>query len=373
MRVLVAPNSFKGSATSIEIADYLIENLKLCLQKVGPRDITFTNHPIADGGDGSLEVMKQLGFEACQTFVNGPLGGLVKAEFGIRGETAFIEIAEACGMKKLNGKKRDSLAASTFGAGELIRAALDKGVRKLILGIGGTATTDAGSGALSALGVRLLDAKENVLPLGGGNLINLARIDLAGLDSRLGEVEIVIACDVENSILGDFGSARVFAPQKGANDSEISLLEASLEKFVEIAGSEFAESPGSGAAGGFGYAALTFLGASLVSGVDLILSESNFYSGMKRADVVITGEGKFDLQSIHGKAPYRVLGIGKELGKPVLLVTGSLAMSRAEMKNLGFYETFALTDYVPIDEAISNPKVALEKMTQDLISTLNTL
>ena len=347
MKIVIAPDSFKGSASSPEIAEWI----EIGIHSVIP-DCETVKVAIGDGGEGSLDAILSAGFSAHTYEVTGPLGNPVTAMIAIKGKTAFIEMAQASGLSQLPGGEKDALHASSFGTGQLIRAALDHGVRKIILAIGGTATTDAGAGALQALGAKLTDASGEEIARGGGPLLDCAKIDIDALDSRLSNVSFILASDVQNPLLGATGAAHIFAPQKGATASDVAALEKSLSHFAELAGNHYATQAGAGAAGGFGFMAYTFLKAEAKSGIDLILDLIDFDSKIAGADFIITGEGRFDSQSIQGKAPWGILQRAEKLSIPTYLICGDADTHHGSR----FAEIFTLTSIESdIDKCISNP------------------
>ena len=352
MRIVLAPNSFKGSASAIQVANWLAHGIN----KKDP-SIEVVQAPIADGGDGSLEVLESAGFAAKSITATDALGAKIEARIGIRDDSAFIESALIIGLQPLNGKKLEPLRASSFGLGEAINQAIELGCRKIILGLGGSATTDGGAGALAAMGVRFLDSSGKELALGGGSLIDLAKIETDQLLKRIKDIEFVAVSDVTNPLLGDAGSAKVFAPQKGASADEVALLEAGLTNLVTITKSNNAIANGAGAAGGLGFMALEFLGATLVDGTTWILQETDFTRKIAGADLIITGEGRYDAQSASTKAPANVARLAKERGVPVALVCGEIILAPN-----GFAASYQLKDQGGIDEVIRNPQVFLEAL-----------
>lgn len=347
MKIVIAPDSFKGSASSSDIARW-IENGIL---SVIP-DCETVKIAIGDGGEGSLNAVLRAGFTAHEVEVLGPVGNPVTAQIAIKGDTAFIEMAQASGLSQLPGGKKSALDATSFGTGQLILAALDQGVKKIILAIGGTATTDAGAGALQALGAKLLGASGDEIALGGAALIHCARIDTSNLDSRLAGTSFILACDVTNPLLGENGAARIYSPQKGATPDQVENLEESLTHFASLVGAQFATAPGAGAAGGFGFMAYAFLKAEAASGIDLILDLVEFDSQIKGADFIITGEGRFDSQSVQGKAPWGILQRGSKQSIPTYLVCGDTDTHQAS----GFAGIYTLTSIESdIDKCINNP------------------
>lgn len=348
MKIVIASDSFKGSATSQEIAHWVEDGIHSVIPNCETVKIA-----IGDGGEGSLAAVLNAGFTPYQCEVVGPLGNLVIAEFGIKEKTAFIEMAQASGLSQLRGGEKSALLATSFGTGQLIRAALDKGVQQIILAIGGTATTDAGAGALQALGAQLLDTSGHEITQGGAALINCVKIDISTLDPRLTSVSFTLACDVTNPLLGPLGAARTFAPQKGATPNEVEQLEKSLTHFASLVGGGAASLPGAGAAGGFGFMAFAFLRAEMQSGIDLILNLVDFDSKLIGADYIITGEGRFDSQSMHGKAPWGILQRAERISIPTFLICGDAD----NQQNSRFQEIFTLTSLESnIELCIKNPK-----------------
>jgi glycerate 2-kinase len=287
--------------------------------------------PVADGGDGTVDAAVAAGYERVTTTVAGPTGEPVEASFAVSGDTAVVEMADASGLRRLPSGRPAPLTATTYGTGELIRAALDRGVRRVVLGVGGSATTDGGAGMARALGVRFLDAEGRDLPEGGAALRRLHTIDMTGLDPRLRDVEIVVASDVDNPLTGDRGAAAVYGPQKGAGPADVEELDQALGQLASVVtqqlGVDVAGLAGAGAAGGTGFGAVAFLGASIVSGIDLLLDLAHFPTAVRDARVVITGEGSLDRQSLAGKAPWGVAQAAARAGVPVVALVGRSALA----------------------------------------------
>lgn len=347
MKIVIAPDSFKGSASSSDIATWIESGIHSVIP-----DCETIKIAIGDGGEGSLDAVLHAGFTAHSVEVSGPLGNPITAHIAIKGDTAFIEMAQASGLSQLPGGKKDALNATSFGTGQLILAALDKGATKIILAIGGTATTDAGAGALQALGVKLLDATDAEIAPGGAALINCVSIDTSALDPRLANVSFTLASDVTNPLLGPNGAAHVFSPQKGASPEQVEVLESSLSHFASLVGGPYATEPGAGAAGGFGFMAYAFLKAAARSGIDLILDLVSFDSKIAGADAIITGEGRFDSQSVQGKAPWGILQRAAKLSIPTYLVCGDADTHHAS----GYAGIHTLTSIEPdINKCIANP------------------
>lgn len=342
-RVLIAADKFKGSLTAVEVAAHVEAGLRTVVPA-----LTVESLPVADGGDGTVDAAVAAGFERRTVRVTGPLGEPVEAAYALREGTAVVEMAEASGLRHLPPGVFAPLAATTYGTGELLRAALDAGARTIVLGVGGSATTDGGAGMLSALGARLLDGDGAPIAPGGGPLAALATADLSGLDPRLIETEIVLASDVDNPLLGPKGAAAVYGPQKGASPGDVAALDAALMRYAEVLGaSAEAEAPGAGAAGGVGFGALVGLGAAFRPGIEVLLDVLGFADALARADLVITGEGSLDEQTLHGKAPVGVAHAARARGLDVVAVCGRLALPPAALGSAGILRVYALTEIEP--------------------------
>ncbi|MEY9815361.1 glycerate kinase [Streptomyces albogriseolus] len=341
-RVLVAADKFKGSLTAVEVAERVIAGLR----RVRP-DLRAEALPVADGGDGTVAAAVAAGFERHEVRVSGPLGDEVTAAYALRDGTAVVEMAEASGLQRLPEGVFAPLTASTYGSGELLRAALDAGARSIVFGVGGSATTDGGAGMLAALGARFLTASGEPVRPGGAALAELATADLSGLDPRLRSVEFVLASDVDNPLTGPKGAAAVYGPQKGASPEDVERLDAALAHLVKVLdASALAASPGAGAAGGIGFAAL-LVGARFRPGIEVMLDVLGFASALERADLVITGEGSLDEQTLHGKAPAGVAAAARAAGKDVVAVCGRLALAPEVLGRAGIRRAYALTDLEP--------------------------
>ncbi|SED90609.1 glycerate kinase [Streptomyces misionensis] len=347
-RVLVAADKFKGSLTAVQVA----ERVTAGLRRVVP-DLPVEALPVADGGDGTVAAAVAAGFERREVRVAGPLGEAVTAAFALRDGTAVVEMAEASGLQRLPAGVLAPLTASTYGSGELLRAALDAGARTIVFGVGGSATTDGGAGMLAALGARFLDGDGAPVPPGGGGLAGLARADLSGLDPRLSAVELVLASDVDNPLTGPKGAPAVYAPQKGASPAQVRALDAALGHYAKVLEAEvgaraaqYAAAPGAGAAGGIGYGAL-LLGARFRPGIEVMLDVLGFAPALERASLVITGEGSLDEQTLHGKAPAGVAAAARAAGKEVVAVCGRLALSEPLLRGAGIGRAYPLTSVEP--------------------------
>ncbi|MDR3684513.1 MAG: glycerate kinase [Geothrix sp.] len=337
MRILVAPDSFKGSLSALGVAEAMERGIHAVFPGADVIKV-----PIADGGEGTVEALvAATAGRLMHTTVRGPMGEPQRAHWGISGDgsTAFIEMASASGLPLVPKERRDPRIASTFGTGELMKAALEAGLRRLVVGIGGSATNDGGSGMARALGARFLDAGGHELPEGGAALARLARIDLSGLDPRLAEASILVACDVDNPLCGPRGASAVYGPQKGATPEMVQELDAALAVFAGIAaaatGRDIATSPGAGAAGGLGAGLLFFTPASLRPGVAIVLETTGFETLARGADLVFTGEGRTDFQTAMGKAPVGVAEVARRQGVPVICLSGGLGEGADEVLDHG--------------------------------------
>ena len=327
MKVLVAPDSYKGSLPALAVAEAIERGVRAVFPDAAVEKI-----PIADGGEGTVDALvAATGGRVVEAEVHGPLGEPVRARWGVLGGggTAVIEMAAASGLPLVPDGRRDPRMTTTRGTGELIRAALDAGLRRLVVGIGGSATNDGGAGMARALGLRFLDAGGRELPEGGAALARLARIDLSALDPRVAQAEILVACDVDNPLTGTRGASAVYGPQKGATPEMVRELDAALARYGEVAkaatGRDVAGLPGAGAAGGLGAGLLFFTPARLRPGVEIVLEITGFEARVRDADLVITGEGRTDSQTAMGKAPVGVAAAAKRHGVPVVCLSGGLA------------------------------------------------
>lgn len=331
MRVVIAPDSFKGSLSADRVAQALAAGLSMCGTLPWP-DAHYDCVPMADGGEGTAQAMVEAtGGRMEKLQVVGPLGELVEARFGILGDgqTAVIEMAEASGLTLVPEGARDPSRTTTYGTGQLMQAALDMGCRHLIVGIGGSATNDGGAGMAEALGVRLLDDHGRPIPRGGAGLLQLACIDTSHIDPRLADVTVTVACDVDNPLIGPDGASHVFGPQKGADGAMVEQLDAALGHYAETIrhqlGVEVADVPGAGAAGGLGAGLIAFCRATLRPGFDIVSEVVGLEERIAGAQLVITGEGRIDGQTVRGKVAAGVGKIARRLGVPVIACAGSVA------------------------------------------------
>ena len=363
MKIVIAPDSFKGSLTALQAA----EAIEVGLRRVFP-DAVIENVPMADGGEGTVQsLVDATDGEILTAQVLDPLGNPIDAQYGVLGDglTAVIEMAAASGLTLVPDHKRDPGVTTTYGTGELIQAALTHGCRKLIIGIGGSATNDGGAGMAQALGAKLLTTGGDQVKLGGGYLATLDSIDLSDLDPRIAETETVVACDVNNPLTGKQGASHVYGPQKGATPEMIETLDANLARFDEILQRDLSKSvgnvPGAGAAGGLGAGLMAFLNASLKSGIEIVTEATQLAKRVVDADLLITGEGQINFQTVFGKTPVGVANVAKVHNIPVIAIAGSIANRSDGVYDAGID---AMIDIVPepmsLETAIENATMLIE-------------
>ena len=354
MKIVIAPQAFKGSISALDVAHAMREGV---LRAVPDAEVALV--PVADGGDGTLETLVEgSGGTIRDTTVTDPLGQRRDSQWGAMGDgrTAVIEMARTSGLALVPPERRSPLLATTFGLGEAMLDALEAGFRRFIIGIGGSATNDAGAGMAQALGIRLLDSEGNDLPHGGAALAGLDRIDVSGLDKRAVESEFLVACDVSNPLTGPEGASAIYGPQKGATPEMVAQLDAALKHFAGIVqrdvGADVDQVPGAGAAGGLGGGMMAFLGGELRTGVDIVLETVDLESHLDGADLVITGEGQMDYQTVYAKAPIGVAGRARSRGVPVIAVSGSLGEGYLHVHEHGIDAAAAITSApMTLDEA----------------------
>lgn len=346
MRVLLAPDKFKGSLTAAEVAGALASGITSA-RPAWSVDLV----PIADGGDGTVDAALAAGWDGVYVAVVGPTGTPRTARYAVRGDEALVELASTVGMQALPGGVPDPLRTGTFGLGLVVAHALDRGARRVVLALGGSASTDGGAGLLRGLGARVLDADGGDLADGGGALARAAAVDLTGLHPAVARTEFELACDVDNPLLGPDGAAAVFAPQKGATRAEVCALEAALSRWAELVvaatGRDEADTPGAGAAGGTAFGALSVLGARRRRGVDVVFELTGFDDRLAEADLVITGEGSLDEQSLRGKAPVGVAAAARVRAIPAVAVAGRITLGPAQLEAVGFTSAYALAELEP--------------------------
>ena len=375
-RVVVAPDKFKGTISAAEVAERVARGLA-----VGGFAGETLLLPMADGGEGTVAASIAAGFRRVELGVRGPVGKPVTASFGLRDGTAIIEAAQACGLSLLAPDALAPLTATSRGVGELVLTAVRMGAKIIVLGVGGVATTDGGAGLTQALGVRLINAHGRELPPGGAALGGVSELDLTRLRD-LSSVEFLLASDVDNPLLGPTGAAAVYGPQKGATAADVQLLEAGLERWAEAAETAIAErfperpaaeieairnSPGAGAAGGLGFAAMLFLGARMRPGIELLLEFAQFKTQVEGARLVITGEGSLDHQTLHGKAP---VGVARATAAadpsiPVVAVAGRCTLTEDELRAAGIARAYTLTDIEPdLERCLAVPGPLVERLAE---------
>ncbi|WP_253448168.1 glycerate kinase [Halomonas sp. Y3] len=356
MKILICPDSFKDALPAAAAA----RAIACGIRRLGD-GLQLIECPLADGGEGSLDaLLAATGAERRSITVQDALGRPTRADWGWlpKRRIAFVELAEASGIQALAPEERTALHSTTHGVGELIRAALDAGAERLLLTLGGSATNDGGAGMLVALGARLRDGAGRDLPPGGAALVELAELDLSGLDPRLSHLRVEAAVDVDNPLLGERGASAVFGPQKGAGPEDVRRLDAALARYADVSaaalGQDHRDLPGAGAAGGMGFAARAFLGAELTPGIELIMAQAGFEALLADADLVITGEGQLDGQSLAGKTPIGVARAARAQGVPVAVLAGRLAPGWQASYEEGITAAFALADGpMPLEEALA--------------------
>ena len=359
MRIVVAPDKFKGSLSASDVAAAIAEGLASVLLGA---EICMC--PMADGGEGTVDAFLERGFERRSVRACGPLGDPVDAVFAFDGTTAVIEMAAASGLVLLPVHRLDPRRASTVGTGDLIRAALDLGAQRIIVGIGGSATNDAGAGFAQALGAHFYDKDGSELMAGGAALARLARIDLSGLDPRLAQTRIEVACDVDNPLCGPSGASAIYGPQKGASEKDVALLDAALAHFADVVavhtGGDLRNVPGAGAAGGLGFGLLAFGGASMEAGVSLVARLVDLPAQLRGADLCITGEGRIDAQTLRGKTVSGVAAIARAASVPVIAIGGSIdAQAETELAAVGIVCMPILSAPIALEEAMHTARTLI--------------
>ncbi|MEM5540212.1 MULTISPECIES: glycerate kinase [unclassified Olleya] len=376
MKIVIAPDKFKNSLTSLEFCNIVEKQLK--------KELPYANIvklPLADGGDGTIDIVKHyLDGETIKTTVCNPLFTAIEASYiyAPKYETAFIEMAEASGLKLLKPEQLDCKITSTFGTGQLILDALNKGAKKIILGIGGSATNDCGIGMATALGYRFLDKKGEIVNPIGKNLSSIKSIDVSQANPQIFSTDFKIACDVTNPLYGKKGAAYVYAAQKGANHQDILLLNKGLKDFSKLISQIFKidpqSIPGSGAAGGMGIASKIFLNGTLESGNKLIKQLSNFDNQISNADWIITGEGKLDNQTLSGKTIQGVLDTSTKNNINVAVFCGAIDINEKALKNMGInYASQIINEAKNLDDAMQNTNIHLKTMTKKFIGHIKQL
>ncbi|WP_343732806.1 glycerate kinase [Duganella sp.] len=373
MKIVIAPDSFKESLTAMAVAD----EIEAGFREIFPH-AEYRKLPVADGGEGTVQAMVDASCGKLVALeVSGPLGEPAAAFYGLMGDgqTAVIEMAAASGLELVAPSQRNPLRTTSYGTGQLIRNALDAGARRFVLGVGGSATNDGGAGMLQALGGRLLDAAGADLPAGGGALDKLARIDLSGLDVRIADCVFDVACDVSNPLVGPQGASAIFGPQKGATPRMVAQLDDNLRRYADVIardlGRQVADVPGAGAGGGIGAAMMVFLGGRLRPGSEIVADAVGLDAAVADADLVITGEGRIDGQTVHGKTPVGVARVAQRHGKPVIAIGGSLGTAAAEVHAHGIAAVFgSVSRPCTVDEALAAAAVNVRNAARNIAATL---
>ncbi len=364
-RILIAPDKFKGTLTAAEVAQAVARGLA----RSRPDAVTLLA-PVADGGDGTVAAAVAAGFTPVQVTASGPTGKPVRTRYAHRNGLAVVELADVSGLGHLPDGVPAPMTATSRGTGEVLAAALDAGCRRIILGIGGSATTDGGAGLVRALGARLLDADGRELPEGGAALSSIASIELADMKDFRG-VSMTVACDVQSPLLGAEGAAAVYGPQKGADSAQVELLDSALGRWADVVaettGVDHRATPGAGGAGGVGFAALALLGAELQAGIGVMLDLIGLYDILKGSDLVVTGEGALDEQTLLGKAPAGVARVAREAGIPVVAVCGRNTLTPTALRAAGISKAHALTELEPnLERCIQRSTQLLEQVGETL-------
>ena len=373
-KILLSPQEFKESLSGIEVAMAMKKGIRNV-----DKNVKIDLCPVADGGDGTLQTLVDITEgELIKEKVHNPLGKIIDAEWGKLGDnkTAVIEMAKASGLALLNENEKDPMKTSTYGTGELFKSALDHGIKDFIIGIGGSATNDGGAGFASALGAKLLDSKKNVIIPTGGSVGEISHIDISGLDKRLQDVKVKVACDVNNPLCGKNGASNIFGPQKGANKETINILDKSLRHWAKVIKDQMRKDilnvPGSGAAGGLGAGLMAFADAELESGADIVLDYLNYEKKLEGVDLVIVGEGQTDKSTKFNKSPVAVSLRAKKYNIPVIVISGSLGKGYNELENMGIDSFFSIVNGpMDLQYAINNAFQLIEISTQEIYKTIS--
>jgi glycerate kinase len=373
MKIVIAPDSFKESLSAMQVAQVIEDGFR----EIFP-DAHYVKLPVADGGEGTVQAMiDATGGQRIERAVTGPLGEPVPAFYGLTGgePVAVIEMAAASGLELVPPEQRNPLRTTSYGTGQLIRAALDAGARRFVLGVGGSATNDGGAGMAQALGARLLDAQGVELGPGGGALAQLDRIDVSGLDPRVREAVFEVACDVGNPLVGPQGASAIFGPQKGASPDMVAQLDASLLHYAGVIerdlGHDIAQVPGAGAGGGIAAAMMVFLGGRLRPGSEIVTDAVGLARALEDADLVVTGEGRVDGQTVQGKTPVGVARVAQRCGKPVIAIGGCLGRDAAAVYGAGIDAIFGTVPRsCTVREALDEAEVNLRNAARNVAAAI---
>jgi len=372
-KILLSPQEFKESLSGYEVASAMKEGIL----RVDPL-VNIEISPVADGGDGTLKTMVDVtNGNIVEETVENPLGDQIQAEWGKLGnsQTAVIEMARASGLALLKENEKSALKTTTYGTGQLFKSALDQGIKKFILAIGGSATNDGGAGFATAIGARLLDKNNNAIYPSGENLSLIDKIDLSNLDQRIKDIEVQVACDVNNPLCGDTGASAIFGPQKGASNNDIDILDRNLLHWSELIrnqmGKDVKDIPGAGAAGGLGAGLMAFVNAELALGADIVLNTLDYDKKLKDIDLVIVGEGQTDKSTQYNKSPVAVSTRAKKLGIPVICISGSLGEGYKECTNQGIDSFFSIVNKpMELEFALNNAYDLISSSTEEIYKTL---
>ena len=378
MRIVIAPDKFKGSLPAAEVAAALAAGLRDALDQAGAQ-VELITIPVADGGDGTVDAAVAAGFARVPVTATGPTGQPVSPGYARRDDLALVELATVCGLERLPGGQLEPLVSSSYGVGEVMRRALDAGARELVLALGGSASTDGGAGMLQALGAQVRGEQGEPLGRGGGALgavtgLDLTALVLSGLDPAPGAARITLAVDVQNPLTGPDGAAAIFGPQKGATPEQVARLDEALRRWARLVagatGRDWSQAPGAGAAGGVGFAALAVLGAQQRSGIDLILDLVGFDAALDGADLVVTGEGSLDTQSLAGKAPVGVARAAARRGIPVVAVAGRSTLTPEQARAAGITAIHPLSGLEPdLARSMAGAAALLERIARDQLAS----
>ena len=372
-KILLSPQEFKESLSGYEVASAMKEGIL----RVDPL-VNIEISPVADGGDGTLKTMVDVtNGNIVEETVENPLGDQIQAEWGKLGssQTAVIEMARASGLALLKENEKSALKTTTYGTGQLFKSALDQGIKKFILAIGGSATNDGGAGFATAIGARLLDKNNNAIYPSGENLSLIDKIDLSNLDQRIKDIEVQVACDVNNPLCGETGASAIFGPQKGASNNDIDILDSNLLHWSELIkdqmGKDVKDIPGAGAAGGLGAGLMAFVNAELALGADIVLNTLDYDKKLKDIDLVIVGEGQTDKSTQYNKSPVAVSTRAKKLGIPVICISGSLGEGYKECTNQGIDSFFSIVNKpMELEFALNNAYDLISSSTEEIYKTL---
>lgn len=377
MKIVVAPDSFKGSLTSLQAANAIEKGIKKAALNC-KKNVEVIKIPMADGGEGTVKsVISAVGGSIVSTKAVDPLNRDIDSFFGILPDnTAIIEMAAASGLCLIKPEEKDPLKTTSYGTGQLIKAAMDAGCRNIILGIGGSATNDGGAGMCQALGVKLLDRNGNEIGFGGGQLDKIDKIDITQMDRRINDTSFTIASDVRNVLCGPNGASAVFGPQKGATSELIEILDNNLHHFAQVIkrdiGKDIINLPGSGAAGGLGAASIAFLNAKFRLGIEIIMELTNFEEKIKDAAFLVTGEGATDYQTLYGKVPFGLAQVAKKYAKPVICISGTLGHRYEDLYDAGIKALFSIVNKpMSLEDAMKNGEELLEKVTVNILNVYN--